>query len=434
MPKCVVTLLRGLVLSTALLPLLPAQQTATAVTSQAAALLKDAKVQSALQFLQRNEPKLIEEQVRLSEIPAPPFQETKRALAYKKRFEELGLKNVRIDKVGNVLGERPGRLARPHLVYSAHLDTVHPPETDVRVKREGTILRGPGIADDARGLAVLLGVVEAMNQAGIVTEGPITFVGTVGEEGLGDLRGVKHLFEEELKGRIDRFLSIDGTGLTITNTGVGSFRYRVKYFGPGGHSFGSFGVANPIHAVGRLIAKIADFEVPARPKVTFNVGRINGGTSVNTISPSATAEIDMRSVDIKELKAIDEKFRNAVKLALSEENERWKNRGKLDVQLEMVGNRPGGTTAAAHPVTRSVIAVTQALVPPVSEQDDQATLREGSTDANIGMSLGVPSITIGGGGRSQGAHSPGEYFDSTGSHVGTQRALLVAIAMASDWK
>lgn len=400
-----------------------AQDTAEA----ALPVLRDSKVQSALRFIKQNEPKVLEEQIRLSEIPAPPFQEAKRALAYKKRFEELGLKNVRIDFAGNVLGERPGRAPKPHLVFSAHLDTVHPPETDVRVKRDGSILRGPGIADDARGLAVLLGVIESMNHANIVTQGPITFAGTVGEEGLGDLRGVKHLFNEEFKGRIDRFISIDGAGLTITNRGVGSFRYRVTYFGPGGHSFGSFGVANPIHAMGRLIAKIADFQVPDKPKVTFNVGRIMGGTSVNTISPSATAEIDMRSVDPKELRAIDEKFRAAVKLALSEENERWKNRGKIDVQLEMVGNRPGGVTPANSPVTRAVISVTQAI-----PGGENGSLRESSTDANIGQSLGIPSLTIGGGGASQGAHSPREFFDSTHSYLGTQRALLVAIALAGE--
>ena len=187
----------------------------------------DPKVRRALEFLQQNEAWVLEQQVRLTEIPAPPFQEATRALAYKQAFQELGLKNVRIDKEGNVLGERPGRRARPHLVLAAHLDTVFPEGADTRVKRDGALLRAPGIADDGRGLAVVLGVIRGLEQAGLETEGSITFVGNVGEEGLGDLRGVKHLFDQELKGRIDRFISIDGTGLGIVNVGVGSYRYLV---------------------------------------------------------------------------------------------------------------------------------------------------------------------------------------------------------------
>ena len=383
----------------------------------------DPQVRRALEFVQQNEPWVIEQQIRLTEIPAPPFKEATRAQAYKQAFEELGLKNVRIDKVGNVLGERPGRQPRPHLVLAAHLDTVFPEGTDVRVKRDGALLKAPGIADDGRGLAVVLGVIRALNQIGLETEGPITFVGNVGEEGLGDLRGVKHLFDQELKDRIDRFISVDGVGLNIVNVGVGSYRYRVTYSGPGGHSFGAFGMTNPIHALGRLIAKISEFEVPASPKVTFNVGRISGGTSVNAIAPTATAEVDMRSSDSAALEAVHERFKKAVEQALNDEKERWKNNGPLAVKTDLVGYRPAGRTAESAPITQAVLAVTRAVDPAA------ARLREGSTDANVGMNRGVPALTIGGGGRATGGHSPGESYDPTDSWKGTQRVLLVALAL-----
>ena len=216
-----------------------------------------------------------------------------------------GLRNVRIDKEGNVLGERPGRAARPHLVFSAHLDTVFPEGTDVKVTRQGSMLRGPGIGDDCRGLAVVLAVVRALNRGNVETPGTITFVGTVGEEGLGDLAGSKALFTETLKGQVDRFVSVDGIGLGITHRAVGSLRYRVTFSGPGGHSYGAFGIANSIHALGRAIAGFADERPPADPKTTFAVGRIGGGTSVNAIAAEAWMEVDMRSVDQEALRALD---------------------------------------------------------------------------------------------------------------------------------
>lgn len=386
-------------------------------------LLKDAAVSAAMAAVKTNEPWVLEEQVRLCEIPAPPFKETARGKAYAQAFRELGLKNVRIDKVGNVLGERPGAAPRPHVVFSAHLDTVFPEETDVRVTRLGSILKGPGIGDDCRGLAVVLGVIKAMADAKVQTEGTITFVGTVGEEGLGDLRGVKHLFDGELKGKIDRFVSVDGTGLGITHIGVGSKRYRVAFKGPGGHSYGAFGLANPIHALGRAIAKIGDFQVPSEPKTTFNVGRVGGGTSINSIAFEAWAEVDMRSADPAALLSVDANFHRAVDAALEEENLRWSNRGKLAVDKTLVGDRPAGRTAANSPVVQAAVSVTTALGLPVN-------LDEGSTDSNIPMNLGIPAVTIDGGGRGTGAHALGETFDSTNSEQGTGRALLLAVALA----
>lgn len=386
-------------------------------------LIHDATVKAALAAVTRNEPQIIEEQVRLCEIPAPPFKEMDRGAAYKRAFEALGLKNVRTDAVGNVLGERPGLAARPHLVFSAHLDTVFPEETDVRTSRSGSIIKGPGIGDDCRGLAVVLGVIRAMNEAGVQTPGTITFVGTVGEEGLGDLRGVKHLFAVELKGRVDRFVSVDGTGLGITHIAVGSHRYRVAFKGPGGHSYGAFGIANPVHALGRAIGRIADFQVPREPKTTFNVGRIGGGTSVNSIAFEAWMEVDMRSADAAALTAVDANFQKALDVALAEENERWGNRGRLEVERRLVGDRPAGRMAASSPIVVTAVSVTRALGLPV-------TLDEGSTDSNIPINLGIPAVTIDGGGTGEGAHSLGESFDTTNSWQGTARALLLAIALA----
>lgn len=388
-----------------------------------AKLMQDASVRAALDAAKANEPQTIEDQIRLCEIPAPPFKETERGDAYRKMFVELGLRNVRIDKAGNVLGERPGLSARPHLAFTAHLDTVFPEGTDVSVKREGAVIRGPGIGDDCRGLAVLISVIRAMKQANVQTPGTITFVGTVGEEGLGDLRGVKQLFADTLKGAVDRFVSIDGTGLGLTHIAVGSHRYRVAFKGPGGHSYGAFGLANPVHALGRAIGTIGDFQVSSEPKTTFNVGRIGGGTSVNSIAFEAWMEVDMRSADPASLQSIDANFHRAVDQALRDENERWSNNGRLSVVKDLVGDRPAGRTPADAPIVRAALSVTKALNLPVS-------LDEGSTDANIPMSLRIPAITIDGGGRGVGAHSLGETFDSTDSWQGTQRATLLAIALA----
>ena len=387
-------------------------------------LLADPAIKAAVEAIRAAEPQTIEDQVRLCEVEAPPFKEAKRAELYARMFREAGLQNVRIDKEGNVLGDRPGTQPRPRLVFSAHLDTVFPEGTNVKVKREGTMLHGPGIGDDCRGLAVVLAVIRAMNQAKIQTAGTITFVGTVGEEGLGDLRGVKYLFNEGMKGQIDRFVSIDGTGLGITHVAVGSLRYRVTFKGPGGHSYGAFGLSNPLHALGRAVDKISKFEVPADPKTTFNVGRVGGGTSVNSIPFEAWFEMDMRSASPSALQAIDQKFHRAVDESVKEEDARWK-KSVLSVDKALVGNRPAGQTPATSPIVQAAVSVTRAL-------GFAVTLDEGSTDSNIPMNLGIPAITIDGGGRGREAHALGESFDSTNSWQGSQRALLLAIALAQQ--
>ena len=389
-----------------------------------ARLLQDAAIKSAVATIRAAEPQTIEDQVRLCEVEAPPFKEAKRAQLYAQMFRDVGLQNVRIDKEGNVLGERRGSQPRPHVVFAAHLDTVFPEGTNVTVKREGNVLHGPGIGDDCRGLAVVLAIARTIVKANIQTPGTITFVGDVGEEGLGDLRGVKYLFQEGMKGQIDRFVSIDGTGLGLTHIAVGSLRYRVTFKGPGGHSYGAFGMVNPIHALGRAMGRIADFQVATEPKTTFNVGRIGGGTSVNAIPYEAWMEVDMRSADPASLQSVDAKFHKAVDDAVADENARWGSR-QLSVEKTLVGNRPAGRTQADAPIVVAAISVTKALNIPVS-------LDEGSTDSNIPMSLGIPAITIDGGGRGRGAHALDESFDTTDSWIGTQRALLLALALAQQ--
>jgi acetylornithine deacetylase/succinyl-diaminopimelate desuccinylase-like protein len=380
-------------------------------------------LRAAFDAARRNEPRMIDLQVQVCEIPAPPFHEEARGRELKRLFEEAGLRDARIDRAGNVLGVRPGKAARPNVVLAAHLDTVFPEGTNVKVTREGSLLKGPGIGDDCRGLATMMGVIHALNDAHVETPGTITFVADVGEEGLGDLRGMKELFHETLKGQIDKFISIDGTGLGITHIGVGSNRYKVTFKGPGGHSYGAFGMANPIQAMGRAMAKIDAFEVPTQPKTTFNVGRVGGGTSVNAIPFEAWMEVDMRSADPAALKSVDDKFHAALKQAVEEENRRWNNRGPVSVSAELVGVRPAGQTPKESPIVQTAMAVSRAL-------GIQEVLREGSTDSNVPMNLGIPAITISGGGMGTGAHSLNEAFDATDSWKGTERAILLVTALA----
>jgi acetylornithine deacetylase/succinyl-diaminopimelate desuccinylase-like protein len=269
----------------------------------------------------------------------------------------------------------------------------------------------------------MLAVIRALSEAHVETPGTITFVADVGEEGLGDLRGMKSLFFDSLKGQIDKFVSVDDTGLSIINTGVGSNRYKVTFKGPGGHSFGAFGMANPIQAMGRAIAKIDAMEVPAVPKTTFNVGRVGGGTSVNAIPFEAWMEVDLRSSDPASLKAVDAKFNAAVKEAVAEENARWNNRGPVSASADLVGVRPTGQTPKDSPIVKTALAVSRAL-------QIEAPLGASSTDSNVAMNLGIPAITIGGGGAGTGAHSLNETFNAKDSLRGTQRAILLAVALA----
>jgi acetylornithine deacetylase/succinyl-diaminopimelate desuccinylase-like protein len=249
------------------------------------------------------------------------------------------------------------------------------------------------------------------------------FVATVGEEGLGDLRGVRYLFDHA--GRIDRFISIDGSGLAIVSRAVGSYRYKATFRGPGGHSYGSFGMANPIHALGRAVAAIDELQVPAAPRTTFNVGKVGGGTSVNAIPSQAWMDVDLRSSDSAALDALDRQFRNAVDRAVAAENQRWGGRSPVSATVERTGSRPGGRTPDSDPLVQAALTISRAL-------GGSEVLAEASTDANIPMSRGIPAITIGGGGIVHGAHTPAEVFEADGSVTGTERALLLLLAAASN--
>jgi tripeptide aminopeptidase len=388
-----------------------------------AALMREPTIKAALDAVVRNEPHFIEEQIRICQIPAPPFHEEARGKELERIFKQMGLRDVRIDKAGNVIGVRPGAAAHPNLLFQAHLDTVFPEGTNVTVTRQGDLLKGPGIGDDCRGLAMMLGVIQALNDAKVQTPGTITFAADTGEEGLGDLRGTKNLFEDSLKGQIDKFISVDGTGLSITNVGVGSYRYRATFKGPGGHSFGAFGMANPIQAMGRAIAKIDAFEVPTKPKTTFNVGRVGGGTSVNAIPFECWMEVDMRSSDKDSLETVHGKYKAAVQQAVEEENTRWNGRSPVNVDNALVGYRPAGVTPADSAIVITTIAATKLF-------GGAGNLGEGSTDSNVPMNLGIPAVTIGAGGQGSGAHALEETFNTKDSYRGTQRGLLLAVALA----
>ena len=417
--RATLTVVLGFVVATSVMR---AQESADRTVS---ALTQQPAVKAALAAAKAGEPQTIETQIRLTEIPAPPFKEAARGEEMKRLFQQAGLRNVRGDKAGNVLGDRPGAALHPHVVIAAHLDTVFPEGTKVKVRREGSVLHAPGIGDDSRGLAVLVAIARALNQANVQTPGSITFVADVGEEGLGDLRGIKTIFDDTLKGTVDRFVTIDGAGMRLAHTFVGSRRYRVTVKGPGGHSFADFGTPNPIGVLGRAIAKIEEFRVPPDSQTTFNVGRIGGGTSVNSIPAEAWMEVDLRSPDHAALAGLDAQLQKALDAALAAEHAQWHQTRVLTMTKELVGNRPAGATPASAGIVQAALAATRAVgaVP---------TTTVSSNDANYPTTLRIPSVQIGGGGEGADAHAPNESFDTTDSWRGTERALLLTIALTQE--
>jgi acetylornithine deacetylase/succinyl-diaminopimelate desuccinylase-like protein len=289
----------------------------------------------------------------------------------------------------------------------------------------------PGITDNARGLAGMLAVARVMARAGVRTRRPVVFVGTVGEEGPGTLRGVRHLFGGPMKDSIDYFISVDGTGLGITSGAVGSHRYKVTYKGPGGHSYGAFGMPNPVHALGRAIAKVSEFQVPRDPRTTFSVGVISGGTSVNSIAFEASMEVDMRSESEASLGEVDAKFQRAIRDALAEEKARWPNsRAALELVIDTIGLRPAGTQPVTAPIVQAAIRSRAAVLEGTGVAADGEP-GASSTDSNIAISLGVPAVTIDGGGRGRGAHALVEsYEDGPNGWLGPQWALLLVTTLA----
>jgi len=391
-----------------------------------AALTADERIQGSLADIVTLEAKLLGDLIELTEIPAPPYGEEKRAIRFAEMLRESGLSDVTIDEAGNVIGKRPGRTGDRVVAYTAHLDTVFPAGTDVSVRVEGDTMFAPGVGDNTRGLVVMLGVLRAMENAEIKTDADILFVGNVGEEGLGDLRGVKHLFREDGP-QIDAMIAVDG-GKTerIVYGGVGSHRYRVTFEGPGGHSWGAFGTANPHHALGRAIA-LFDQGAPAvtgsGEKTSYNIGRIGGGTSINSIPFESWMEVDMRSGDQAKLDEIDAVLQRAVQEALLEENAARSEGPELTVDVKRVGTRP-----AARGDSESVLV--QYAAAAMREFGLEANLKISSTDANYPISIGIPAITMSRGGISNGSHSPAESWQNKDGHLGIQIGLLTLLAEA----
>jgi tripeptide aminopeptidase len=399
-----------------------APATGPAIETATAAILADPRVTKAFADIRADDEAAFAEQKRITEIPAPPYKEKVRAEYYLKRMQELGFKDASIDTEGNVIALRKGTGDHPKLVVSAHLDTVFPEGTDVTVKEKDGVILAPGIGDDARGLAALLSLIKAVNANGIATVGDVMFVGTVGEEELGNLRGVKALFRDH--GDIDGFISIDGLGITrVVNQATGSHRYEMIFKGPGGHSFQEFGLPSAIHAMGRAIAKISDLQTPSDPKTTFTVGTVSGGTSVNAIASEARMAVDMRSDSTEELLKLEARLLDLVKQAVTEENARWKS-DKMTVEIRLIGDRPAGIVAMDSPIVQA----TQRAVTVVTGKP-RVTFAGSSTDSNLAMSLGIPAVTIGGGGEGGNWHSRNEWYRPVDAWIGPQNALLTILVL-----
>ncbi|HVF24056.1 MAG TPA: M20/M25/M40 family metallo-hydrolase [Pyrinomonadaceae bacterium] len=392
-------------------------------------LFNQAEVEQALRFFETNAAAITDEHIRICSIPATPFAEQQRAEYFAERFRQLGLTDVSIDEEGNCVGLFEGRSSSPLIIVSAHLDTVFAQGTDFTVRREGDRLLAPGIADDGCGLVALIAIVQALRSAQIKLEGSILFVGTVGEEGEGNLRGVRHLLTRGSwsQRKIDAFLSFDGPGVDrITHRALGSRRYRVEFTGAGGHSWGDFGLPNPVHAIGRAISRLAAYPVPKDPRTTFNVGSIAGGTSVNAIPSQATMEVDLRSAGDAELRRLDAFFRRAMKEAADEENAaRRPGNPPLRLHLEMIGERPSGETPADSPLVKLAIETTRLF-------GVEPRLDQSSTDSNLPISLGIPAITLGAGGTSGASHTLAEWYDPRERDKGLKRGLLVILGLANS--
>ncbi len=401
-----------------------AQAPAAAVDAVTASIVANPKVAKAFEDIKADDARALEEQKRITEIPAPPYKERVRGEYLLKRFQELGFKDAAFDSEGNVIALRKGSGGgRPRLVVSAHQDTVFPEGTDVTVKEKDGAILAPGIGDDSRGLAALLSLIQALNANQIATVGDIMFVATVGEEELGNLRGVKALFRDHKD--IDGFISIDGLGITrVVNQATGSHRYEMIFRGPGGHSFQEFGLPSANHALGRAIAKIADLQTPSEPRTTFTVGTVSGGTSVNAIAAEARMAVDMRSNSTEELLKLEARLLDQVKDAAAEENKRW-NTDKITVEIKMIGDRPAGIVSEDSPIVQA----TQRAVT-VLTRTPRVTFAGSSTDSNLAMSLGIPAVTIGGGGEGGNWHSRNEWYKPVNAWLGPQNALLTILTLS----
>lgn len=405
-----------------------AQEAAPAHTETVKRIMDSASFKTAVDALQKDHDRWVSEVIKLTEIPAPPFKEEARAKAYAEMLKAHGLSDVEIDEEGNAMGVRKGTGGGPLVVVSAHLDTVFPEGTDVKVRREGTRLAAPGVGDDSSGLATLLSIARAMDAAGIKTKSDIVFLGDVGEEGLGDLRGVRYFFTKgKYKDQAKYFFSLDGGGTTrIANCGVGSKRYRVTYKGPGGHSFGAFGLVNPMTALAQTVVEFYKIQTPTKPKTTYSASVVQGGTSVNAIPNEVWMEFDMRSEDAKELDRLEKRFLAIVNQAVDTENfARSTKEGSISADVKLVGDRPAGRTDEKGDLVQIATAAFLA-------NGSKPTYECGSTDSNMPMSLNIPAITIPRVGKSERSHSLEEWIDTEpeSNHAVRKTVLTTVLAVA----
>jgi len=391
-------------------------------------ILASPKFTQATAFIQADQDRFVRDVIMLTEIPAPPFKEQARARTFLEMLRQHGLTDVEMDAEGNVMGVRKGTGSAGMIEVNAHLDTVFPAGTDVKVKRQGTKLMAPGVGDDSRGLALILALVRALDAAKLTTASDLLFVGNVGEEGEGDLRGIKFLLKKgKYKDRVTQVIAIDGNESNgVTRGGVGSKRYRVTFKGPGGHSYGAFGLVNPAFAMGGAIAKFSRLQVPSSPKTTFNIGVVSGGTSVNSIPSEVSMDVDIRSESCGELKKVDEAFLALVREAVDDENRaRSTKEGRIEADPKVIGERPCGETPMDAPLVQAVSAAIKGF-----GQTPAFTIS--STDANIPMSMGIPAVTIGRGGPGGRSHSPDEWtdVDPKANVQNVQIALAILLAAA----
>ncbi len=395
-----------------------------AYLKEAEQLTKNKQIQKAFQSILTQNKRNRDELIMLTEIPAPPFLETKRGLRFASMLKEAGADSVWTDKVGNVIALRKGKKRNRTVALDAHLDTVFPLETDVKVKIKGDTLFAPGIGDNTQGLVLVVSVLRALEEAKIETEADVLFIGTVGEEGLGDLRGVKYLFTDQSP-RIDSWIAVDGGELgRMSNMGLGSYRYRVTFKGPGGHSWGAFGLANPQHALGSAIhyfSKVADKFTRTGARTSYNVGRIGGGTSVNSIAFESWMEVDMRSEIPENLNLVDSLLKASVQQALQEHNAMKRMGPALTVEIKKIGDRPSGELPENLPlVQRAMAAITTFGVIP--------KIGRGSTNSNTPISKGIPAVTLGRGGKSSNAHALNEWWYDDEAYKSIQAALLTLVS------
>lgn len=412
---------------------LPAQQNNSSKDAAAATRYRDdirflanqSVIKYAFQAIVALEPETMKNLITLTQIPAPPFKEKERAAKFKQLLQAIGADSIWIDNAGNVIALRRGKSGKKTVVMEAHLDTVFPEGTDVTVKQKGDTLFAPGISDDTRALTVVLTLLKSMNQANIKTDADILFVGTTGEEGPGNLRGVKELFGSGLK--IDSYISIDGGALgDIVYSAIGSIRYRITYKGEGGHSYGRFGLVNPHNATARAIQQFvteADKFTRTVTKTTYNIGMIGGGTSVNSIPFESWMEVDMRSENQKNIQILDSLLQRAIQLGLREENAIKRIGKDLTVDIQQLGNRPTGTQDSS-------LALIQRATAAVDFMGYKPRFISLSTNANIPISKGIPAITIWTGGKNGGAHSLDEWWLNDKGYLGIQSSLLLLVSEA----